>query len=175
MNGLPKAFAVVNPPTVTAMIKAVDGLRRLLEALTSGQAPALGFSDTDLHAFCRSAVTGQRGSLGRTQPGSWSVAANDAGMPADARVDFVFTPTYIVVAILTSALQRFPRLASDIHGYEDALRRGMEFAMLRGLQGHGVEAVEGAADARRILRLGGVDRFLRRHPDFCPALAEALE
>lgn len=174
LGDLPKAFTVIDPPRAAAMTRAVEDLRRLLQALAAGHLPGTGYDAADLLNFCRSAVDGQRGSLGRTKPGSWSVAATDDGMPADARVDFVFTPTYIVVAILTRVLDAFPEAARAIDGYEAALQRGMGFATLRRLQGHGYEAAEGEAEARRILNLGGVASFLRQHPDFCPALAELL-
>lgn len=174
MECFPKVFVVSDPPRVAAMMTVVEGLRSLLEALAFGRVPGPHFSRADLRAFCVSAVTGQRGSLGRTKPGSWSVAASDDGMPADARVDFVFTPTYAVVAILTKVLQDFPDVASKVPGFEEALRLGMEFASLRRLKGHGIEAQLGEADARRLLELGGVDLFLQRRPDFCPALANAF-
>lgn len=174
MKTLPQTFVVVDPPAVPPMTEAVEQLRHLLDAVASGGVPGPNYGAGELQHFCQSAVSNQRGTLGRTVAGSWSVAAHDTGMPADARNDFIFTPTYIVVAILTKVLQDFPNIAAAIQGYEEALRRGMMFAALRRLQGHGYDAAEGAADARRILALGQVPVFLASHPDFCPALADLL-
>jgi len=46
--------------------------------------------------FLESLVTGQRESLGRTKPGSWSIAPDDTGMDSDARVEYILMPAYFV-------------------------------------------------------------------------------
>ena len=135
-----RTFRISAPPSVDEMLKLVQDMRDVLDALAHKEIPDEHFTVNDLEQYCQSLVRGQRGSLGRTIPDSWSVAENDDGMPVDARVDFVFVPTYVVVATLTRVRLDYPGIAAGISGYDDGLRRGMVFAKHRRLEGHGYDA-----------------------------------
>jgi hypothetical protein len=95
-------------------------------------------------------------------------------MPSDARVDFVFRPTYAAVATLSRTLCDYPVLAVRTPRFLLTLKQGMKFATYRGLAGHGYEADKGAIHALRILSLGKVPLLLQQHPELCPALAKII-
>ncbi len=124
--------------------------------------------------FLESLVTGQRESLGRTKPGSWSIVPNDDYMDSDARVEYIFTPTYLVTAILGRTLCEYPILVLTIPGYEQALKQGMLFCSYRKLTGHGYDMERGMAKALSILALGKIPWLLERHKYFCPELYQAI-
>jgi len=173
-EGMTNNFRISSPLSVDEMLNLVQDMRDVLDALAHKEVPGDEYTIDDLDRYCRSLIAGQRGSLGRTVPDSWSVAEHDDGMPADARVDFVFLPTYIAVATLTRVLVDDPTLAKSIPGLEDGLRRGMSFATHRRLEGHGYDATRGMIDAALIFAEGGVAEFLSDHPDFCPELLKVL-
>ena len=99
------------PPTldIKGISSLVRAMREVLSALDGASKGKTPFSSEGLVSYCRSLVRGQRGSLGATKSGSWSVVPSDAGMPADARIDFIFTPTYPAVATLARVLFDFGR------------------------------------------------------------------
>ncbi len=124
--------------------------------------------------FLESLVTGQRDSLGHTKPGSWSIVPNDDYMDSDARVEYIFTPTYLVTAILGRTLCEYPILALSIPNYEQALKQGMLFCSYRNLSGHGYDMARGKAKALSILALGKIPWLLERHKKFCPELYRVI-
>jgi hypothetical protein len=170
------SFRHLETVDIPAMSAVIDSMTDVLESLDEGLIPnELDYTREHLRGYLESLVTGQRDSLGRTKPGSWGVVPNDAGMDSDARVDFIFRPTYIATATLSRALCEYPLLALSIPGYEEALMTGMAFCSYRRLQGHGYEADAGAIDALRVLSLGKVPWLLNRHPDACPDLKAAID
>ena len=154
----------------------IASMKELLDALDGGTIPNdTDYSLDDLAGYLTSLVEGRRGSVGRTMPGSWAVVPDDDGMPSDARVELIFTPTYIATATLTRCLCDLPLTALAIPGYREALRTGMLFCASRNLQGHGYDATDGVIDALGILSRGKVPWLLHRHPDFCPELKAAID
>jgi hypothetical protein len=171
-----REFAHLDRVDIGAMDALIDSMMELLEALDEGLVPNdTDYTLEDLGAYVESLVRGQRGSLGRTKPGSWAVAPDDAGMDSDARVEYIFRPTYIAVATLSRVLCEFPLTAMRVPGYLDSLLTGMTFCSYRGLRGHGYEADVGAIDALRTLSLGKVPWLLTRHPEACPPLKSAID
>jgi hypothetical protein len=170
------SFEYLDRVDTRAMSELIESMMDVLESLDEGLIP----NDSDytlehLQSYLTSLVRGQRKRLGRTRSGSWAVVPDDAGMDADARVDFIFRPTYIATATLSRALCEFPLLALSILNYRRALQTGMRFCSHRSLQGHGYEADSGAIDALRILSLGKIPWLLHRHPDACPELKAAID
>lgn len=171
-----KAFTFSDTVDIRRMSALTGSMLEVLEVLDEGAVSTdPEYGPGELAAYVQSLVAGQRGSLGRTVAGSWSVAPNDSSMDADARVEFIFLPTYIAVATLSRTLCEFPLLAIETEGFADALRRGMVFASHRKLGGHGFEADRGTIDALRILSMGRIPWLLHRHPQFCPQLKAALD
>lgn len=127
-----------------------------------------------LLGLCRNAIADWRLSPGRSIRGSWSVAPDDDGVPTNARVDFILTPTYLMAAILSKVLQRHPETAIQVGGPATALRGGLFFCTLCKLQGHGYDGTDGLLAAVEILGRGEVPRLLARCPELCPEMAELL-
>lgn len=169
-------FRHLDTVDIPDMLALIDSMMEVLESLDEGLVPNdSDYTAEQLKGYLESLVTGQRGSLGRTRPGSWGVVPDDDGMDSDNRVDFILRPTYIATATLSRALCEYPLLALSIPHYEEALLSGMVFCSYRGLRGHGYEADEGAIDALRILSLGKVPWLLNRHPEACPDLKVAID
>lgn len=167
-----RPFGAVDTEAMTAY---VESMLEVLELLNEGSIPSVAYTLADLDKYLRSLVDGQRGSLSRTIPGNWGVVPDDKGMPADARVDFIFQPTYIATATLARALCEYPLTALSIRGYAEALRSGMDFCSTRELQGHGYEGDDGAILALQILSMGKIPWLLNRHPDCSPELKAAID
>lgn len=170
------SFEYLDRVDIPAMLELIDLMEDVLESLDEGLIPNdSDYTREQLASYLASLVRGQRESLGRTIAGSWAVVPDDEGMDSDARVEFIFRPTYIATATLCRALCEYPLLALSIPGYQKALKSAMSFCSARGLRGHGYEADRGAIDALRILSLGKVPWLLNRDPEFSPALKMAID
>jgi hypothetical protein len=170
-----KKFQFLDSVDTENIQKIIGDMYDLLLALDEGRIPNTSdYSHEDLRAYLESLIKGQRKSLGSTKSGSWSVAPNDEGMPADARVEFIFRPTYIATATLSRVLCDYPLIALSLSLYRIALHRGLKFCTHRKLQGHGYDGDMGMIDAFSILSLGKVPWLLNRHPDFCPELEDII-
>lgn len=166
-----KEFVFCGTHDLNEMSRLIEDMKDVLSALDAGEIPnQINYSAQDLIDYSKSLIKGQRGSLGRTKPGSWSVAPDDHEMQTDARVDFIFMPTYVAVATLSRILHDFPWIAIQIPGFYRALKRGLNFCTYRELSGHGYEAIDGILDAIMILAIGKVPALLEEAPQFSPRL-----
>lgn len=166
-----KKFSVLPDVDISALLRFNDELRAVLEALDAGLIFSKGYySHASYKAFLQSFVDGQREFIGHIKSDSWSIVPDDEGMESDARVDFVFMPTYLVTAILSRTLCEYPLLALSIPNYSEALRKGMHFCTYRNLKGHGYDYLLGMTESLKILSLGKVPWLLERYPKFCPEL-----
>lgn len=129
----------------------------------------------DFTNLLTSFVEGQRGTFANIAvAGSWGLVDCKEGIPSDARVDFVFMPTYIITAILARTYLDYPEIANSIPRYKGALIAGFNFCSLRGLQGHGYEGEDGRVEALKILNMGHVPELLEKNPAWCNELAQIL-
>ena len=157
--------------TIEEMSREIDRLDVSLAAandpsLTERQAEELARS---VLAECQEVV-----------PGSgmqFYVLDDPSDMPSDARVDFLYRPTYFAAATLISLSVRWPTLL-------DGERQAAFAAILRactgrGLRGHGYEAEDGLIDAIEILLRAPVKRFFaesgQNHPEFAACFVGAIE
>jgi len=160
---------------IEALIAFNDELRGILLDIDSGEIFATSrYSEDEFQELLASFVANQRDSLGRTKPGSWSIVPDDRGMDSDARVEFIFTPTYLVTAIMTRVLCDYPSLTEHIPNYKEALKRGMLFCSYRRLYGHGYDALKGAAEALTILSMGKIPQVLEQERQLCPELYRSI-
>ena len=170
-----KTFRTAEKLDVSKMENTVNELAELLEKLSSGEIPNENdYTLSDLKNFCMSLIDCQRNDISGLKSGSWCLAPSIEGMPGDARVYYVFFPTYIAIAILTRALLDYPEIPEQIPNYEEVLRRGFKFATYRRLRGHGIGAGLEMIDAMEILSSGKVVGYLLSNPDFCPELFQIL-
>jgi hypothetical protein len=133
------------------------------------------FNNNGLSFYLQSIVAGQRDKLvGGTKAGSWCLAPDDL-MDSDARVDFIFNPTYLAVATLSIAKLNHPSITSEIDNYDDCLRKGLKFCTYRKLKGHGYDSIIGMLDAFKVLSLGKVPTLLHKNPELCIELKNILD
>lgn len=87
-----------------------------------------------------------------------------ASMPADARVEFVYRPTYLAATIMMTAMNRFESLANDIT-FRSKLYAVLEAATARKFRGAGYDEYVGFMDTLEIFATGDIMDFLRKYPD----------
>ncbi|MEO5333937.1 MAG: gamma-glutamylcyclotransferase [Magnetococcus sp. YQC-5] len=148
-----------------------------LKLLSSGNYPQPYFKESDLIKLCNSLVADQCDS-DQYLAGSWAIFL-DPNMPSDARVDFIYLPTYMAIGILTYAYKLIPEIEKVVPRFWIAMRLGYLFASLRGLQGHGIydDIGEGEIHALGtigILKMGGIFDFLAKHKSFSPELMRVI-
>ncbi len=170
-----KQFELFEHPDTATMLSFVDGMEEVVEALDEGVVPnATSYTLDDLGSYVASLIRAQQRTRTIAKRGCWCVVPGDEGMPSDARVDFVFRPTYAAVATLSRILCDYPVVALRTRRFLSTLKQGMRYATYRRLAGHGYEADRGTTHALRILSLGKVPLLLQRHPELCPSLAKII-
>ena len=94
--------------------------------------------------------------------------SSDGCMPSDARVDFIFRPTYVCCQILMRAL-----LGGALSGVQErrviiALSRGLAFSCHCGLLGHGYEGLKQQREDVRDFARAGIVEIAERYSSLCP-------
>lgn len=94
--------------------------------------------------------------------------SSDCHMPSDARVDFLYRPTYACCQIMMRAL--LGGKLSDEQGQrvKTALSRGLAFSCGRGLNGHGIEDLERQCEDVADFGHAGITEIVERYPMLCP-------
>ncbi len=163
--------------STTSDVQEMERLKRMmksnLDALSSS--PAADLNMLQWRDYLTSLVAGQRFDLSRSKPGSWCVAVDDNDMPKDARVDFIWFPSYVAVATMIQASQKMPDVIARITGFEDSLRHGLEFVANTRLSGHGYGEPIERCEAIHLLFSAGVFDFIKREPHFSPAFLAMLK
>ncbi len=95
-------------------------------------------------------------------------------IPSDARDDFVHLPTYLAIAIISFAISSLDDLAAKIQELETSLRKGLNFAALRRLGGHGYDWLDCRLRALEICKKGKVLDLLGTRPDLSIAMSSVL-
>ena len=101
-------------------------------------------------------------------------------MPADARVDFFYRPTYIATAFMMKAVLLYPSLMneatfldSDLDFTVDTVRNTLTSCMLacagREFDGAGVFRL---ADCIMLFEEAGASEFISKYPDICPGFTK---
>ncbi|HOO33330.1 MAG TPA: hypothetical protein PK466_07790 [Thermotogota bacterium] len=162
---LKKFFIPTKNQSIGSYYETKGELLDFLEKLVSGNLISKHYTEEDLLETVMDLVASQRTDLPKNVALSWCLAL-DPVMPSDARVDFMYEPTYIVVSILTSIKVNYPYIAKQIENFDEAMKKGMHFSTLRRLRGHGYEAEDGLRDAIYYLHLGGVPEFLNENKRF---------
>ena len=97
-------------------------------------------------------------------------------MPSDARVDYIYRPTYIATAFMMKAVLLYPGLmneatflGSELKFTVDTVKETLSACMLactgRDFDGAGVLKLK---DCVKLFTDAGADEFLKKYPDLCP-------
>ncbi len=173
-NPLPQTFTWVENGDIEAMQSQVSAMENLLNALVEDLIPNSEYSEATLRHFLNSLLNGQRNEMNLLKKGSWAVIPDEDRPPPDIRVDFVFKPTYLAVALLNLCRRRWPNWFSEESEYLNRIKKGLWFCTLRKLKGAGYSTREGQIEAIRILAKGQVGQSLSESPELCPELRMLL-
>lgn len=145
--------------------------KRLEEALMelSAETP----SEENVRIYLSELVHALRPIQTHSEPMLFLMYDDPAAMPSDARVDFVYRPTYLAAAILMTAMHRFPAL------WEDTSLRKPAYAVLtaamgRNFMGSGYEEIDGFLDTLEIFATGDSFVLWKRILIFIRSLPKGL-
>ena len=91
--------------------------------------------------------------------------ADATSMPADARCEYVYQPTYLMTLAMVSIINKHPEFIK-LAGVEETLRYAMNACAGRGLQGSGYEAYEGLCNNVLLFMKNGIIQFMKDWPLF---------
>ena len=166
-------FEISSEHDINKMSELTDIMSEYLFLLSENEDNLL--QSNSLNFYLKSLVDGQRDKLtGGTKSGSWCVAPDDL-MDSDARIDFIFKPTYLAVATLSLAKINYPLITNGIDNYDEKLKNGLKFCTYRNLQGHGYDSIIQMIDAFKILSLGKVPLLLYKNPELSIDLKNILD
>ena len=89
-------------------------------------------------------------------------------MPSDARVDFLYRPTYVCCQIMMRALLGGKLSDEQSQRVKISLSRGLAFSCGRGLNGHGIEDLERQCEDVADFGHAGITEIVERYPLLCP-------
>ncbi|UZE97291.1 hypothetical protein [Alkalimarinus alittae] len=160
---------------IDTMFKIRDNWRAHLIELACGNACSEAPTQAEVANYCRYLLSLQRGRVIKISPGSWGLTEDLAMPSSDARVEFIYFPTYIAVSTLVLAWQRYPELSDQLPDFKRQLRQGIKFMLGRRLRGSGYDADRLLVEAIEILALGKVFDFVKQQPTFFPKLTEICD
>ena len=95
-------------------------------------------------------------------------------MPADARVRYVYKPTYIITSTLMTLAYRYEEVRK-IAGFDDTLRSLMTSCIGRNFMGSGYDQYDGFLEAMRIFATGDVVLFVQKYPEYNEKFTDQLD
>lgn len=103
----------------------------------------------------------------QTEDGSFGLF-NDYQIPREARIDYIYIPTYIGTAIL---MKEYLNGNKDV---EKGLIKGLELTQKTNLTGHGYEGEKSRIDSLKIFIAGGLGEFLEMKKEISPKFHEMI-
>ena len=97
-----------------------------------------------------------------------------SSMPADARVDFVYKPTYIASTIMMTAMNRFDSVAEDLL-FQKVVNMLLEASLGRKFRGAGYDEYIGYIDTLKIFATGDTCEFIEKYPAINKNFARELK
>ena len=97
--------------------------------------------------------------------GFWPIILDDY-MPSDARIDFLYWPTYcITMAMMVGYMMN---LNKEIDGFDDCFKLGLEACTKRSFRGYTYEAEKDKIKVLNMFIQYGLFEFLRENKELCP-------
>lgn len=101
-----------------------------------------------------------------------------ASMPADARVEYVYKPTYLAATLMMTAMNRYDSFARN-EIFKKTLCDVLEATTGRGFVGAGYDEYDGLIDTLQIFAMGDTIKFIEKHhtinEHFVSTLKNALD
>ncbi|NLC42782.1 MAG: gamma-glutamylcyclotransferase, partial [Clostridiales bacterium] len=144
----------------------VEKLRQNLNVLISGEV-----SDEEVVQFVETIIHHAKPLPNNNELLFWGLD-DPRSMPADGRVYYFYTPTYITVSFMMKALLEIPEKITQLDGFMDTLKRGMLACNGRKFKGSGYEEIGGLIDCLSIFESIDVFLFLRAYPNVCTEFTE---
>lgn len=148
------------------MSKITGSMRLVLKALDKGLIPHAQYTEEQLIAFSKSLISQQE------DDGSWRVNKTDVIISEEDEMDFVFFPSQIAASILSFVKQNHS--ISELSGIEEAISRGLKFAVSRKLEGYGYNNPFQTLESIIIFIEGSVIELLNQDPRICPSCYNRL-
>lgn len=96
-------------------------------------------------------------------------------MPSDARVEFIYMPTYTLAAYLILCKLHLKDLFTKDEELEQAFKGILLACTGRNMTGHGYEELEGLVDALEIFLEAPIKAFLTQHGSEYPEFAKCVQ
>ena len=97
--------------------------------------------------------------------GFWAIILDDY-MPSDARIDFLYWPTYcITMAMMVGYMVNINK---EIDGFDDCFKLGLEACTKRSFRGYTYEAEKDKIKVLNMFIQSGLFEFLRENKELCP-------
>lgn len=138
----------------------VNNMRADLSSLCKGD-----FSTDEIKSYVHELIAEARPLGNRPNMKFWGLDEPDR-MPADARVDYFYTPTYIAAAFIIKAALIMPELMDD-HIVRRTLAAALFASTGRKFSGHGYESDIGRVRALKIFASAGTRQFIDKYPNLC--------
>lgn len=95
-------------------------------------------------------------------------------MPSDARVEYVYEPTYMMTGIVIYALTKYEAV-KNIPGIFEILEKVLNGSMGRQFCGSGYDRTEGFLKAMKIFAVANVRGFIQEYAEMYPEFTEFFE
>ena len=96
-------------------------------------------------------------------------------MPSDARVEFIYLPTYTLAAYLIHCKMILKDLFTNDAELEQGFKQILLASTARNMTGHGYEELDGLVDALEIFLTAPIKAFLAEHGSEYPEFAKCLQ
>lgn len=143
-----------------------------LVQIPSPQGAIQVFGEEKLDSIIESLVESQRNDVPGLKAGSWCMLEDVKGMPGDARVEFIFLPTYYITCILSHYHRLFPEKTTSKR-YHSVLKRALNFCAYRNFAAHGIELNDGYEIIPLFYKSGVFDLVFKK--DYSEILKETIQ
>lgn len=142
----------------TVWLKNNEVLKEQLKSLAAGEV-------SEREAFDYISYIGEHLTKIKTTKGIAQFLAYDSPeiMPSDARIDFVYTPTYIVATFMMTAMVRFESIRNH-NPYRDMLKEVLTATIGKDFLASGYDRFDGLIETFEIFAIGDTIAFINEYP-----------
>ncbi|MGM9530919.1 gamma-glutamylcyclotransferase family protein [Intestinibacter sp.] len=150
---------------VEEALKIKSEVRDLLQSIIDGKK-----TRPEIEEICVSLINEQVKDKSDLK-GFWRII-DDEHMPSDARVDFIYYPTYYATMIMM--LGYLMNIDEKVLGFEETLKLGLDACVKTNLSGHGYESIDVKIEVLNLFIKVGLLEFLSLNYDFCRSFSKMI-